>query len=694
MQCGTSLRFSALDPIFVKGKSEKVNIYRPYPSDPDCYPLPSPAHHGGKNLFTPIYTSQREYFAAQQSLIFLQAFLRRNAQREQALFNSKSRNRFPVRGEDTSSIATKPSTSSTNGSGNNNNNKKSSKQMKSSLSFARGYSSNGDDNRSSDAASTASHVSAGRRMSAKRNSIITLKPEDSNSNSFSQAQSQAQTTPTISTTSRKTKTHRPTLTPAGIKPIHRSDTFDFFERKSSFGRMSDFETSGNPFNSPGRTPTPNNTPTNNNSNNNNNNNNENFPNENQNENKIFITVPRQLRIDNLRIDSPMLQPVNMSDVKTFYGLLSHAKKLAAEANLLTPEQLKLGTDAFCLNISGTRSFLPTSNFDIKFLPAFIACAFDVDLGDDEIDEMLIDFSSFDVYTNSPRRKSLLKSQSSFQQGNIFELTFIAEMEMLNVQSRLCVARRTLLEQKLQLVDKGIGSITILEGEPGSGKTEILASFVARCLPNTAVVYVTSGSPFFGHATNCGPWATVIQQYLDLTAKASINEPNSTTSTNNQDDDIQITRANTLMDELKKSGCSSELLDEAYIMNDLLKIKIPLPEGKNDARKNSNSSSNNVAHFDNEVDGKKNFVREIIMKLLHRLSSYRPSLIIMDNAMYLDDFSWELAYEVANDVDLALTIVFATRPIGNYQCRYSKISSFYEQVSERCEPKKQKLPNFN
>lgn len=91
--CGASLLFTELDSIRVKGKSQAVKIYRPYPPDRDKYPKPQPAHHGGPNLYEPIYTAQKEYYTAHRTLTFLQVFLRHNSKREKNLRENQENSR-------------------------------------------------------------------------------------------------------------------------------------------------------------------------------------------------------------------------------------------------------------------------------------------------------------------------------------------------------------------------------------------------------------------------------------------------------------------------------------------------------------------------------------------------------------------------------------------------------------------------
>jgi len=659
-----------------------VKIYRPYPSDTTLYPPPAPAHHGGPNLFTPIYQKQREYHAAQQSLVFLQAYLKHNGKREKSLANHKvGGSRFAARSEDGQIKGENNTGSSFSKSGRNTKKQQSSKLLGSPASFASSVDTHSD--------RVSSHrLSLSSTKGPRRNSLFNLRL-DSNNDAVS------------GSSDKQPRVVRPTLTQSGVKPIHRSSTVDF-ERSSSAGTGSDDvpQSTSPPFSGSFlRTSTGNTAPITTSD-----------GNVSTGFNQICITVPRQLRIDNLRIDSPVLPSIAMRSVKTFKDLLQVARGLASESGLLSPEQNQLGIEGFALNISGTRSFLPDQDFDIKFLPAFVAEAFSVDLFDDEIDEMFIDYGHFDVHAVSdPGEPKRERSQTFVDNGSVFELTLIAEMEKLNVQSRICVARRGLLEQKIKLVNDKKSSVTIVEGEPGSGKTEVLANFVARCLPNTAPIYVTTGSPFFGHAPHCGVWATVIQQYLDLViaheAKANPSKPESTkvkpvgiTSRyfprgNGKKQElsppttqsVEEKRAEVLLSELEKAGCSQELLSEAYVLNDLLKVDLPSPTDQyrpsEEEEKKTRESVDELAHTQMNSLLKEDQIKKIMILLLHRICDFRPSIIIFDNAMFLDDFSWDLAHDIANEElpKLKLMIVFATRPIANYLCRYSVVSDHYHNL---------------
>lgn len=83
----------------------------------------------------------------------------------------------------------------------------------------------------------------------------------------------------------------------------------------------------------------------------------------------------------------------------------------------------------------------------------------------------------------------------------------SEMKRNESQSRIC-----LLQHKIALHQK-TGSVVLLEGMPGAGKTEALSVFAARTMPRSALIHFTAASPYHVNK-KFGGWQMVLQQYLD------------------------------------------------------------------------------------------------------------------------------------------------------------------------------------
>ena len=674
--CGPSLLFTELDAINVKGKSDAVKIFRTYPSDREKYPLPRPVHHGGENAFKPIYKAQKEYYTAQRTLSFLQMYLRHNSLRVAALKNgtmsdSSSRGYMkpvigsPKRGRKASAVY--------GGEGGSRFKEfkatDSSPILGSPLSF-------GDDSRGS----------MSRRMSgalgnnpARRNSVLTMK--------LPVMEATASTGRKLKRTTvcgHQPKIHRPTLTPSGLVPIHHATSSGAFgfDRLSSVGegynRMS-FDESGDEEDSflsgiPGGVST-------------------------SNcvggrkgsilgglaDYQIFVTVPEDLRIDKFRYDSPCLSGIYLSELSDFEDLKSRVVKLAVQQGRIHEDDKD--TMRVALMIMGTRCFLPEENFDVRYLPAFVACSFDMDLDKDDMD---LAMRSSDMFSNGGRSgssasmtfgrcKSSIGMQGNSPRKKTIELMLIKEMEKLNVQNRVGVVKRRLLEHKIRLVDEGKGGVIILEGEPGCGKTELLASFVARTLPNTSATYVTHGASFCGHVKAFGVWGVIVQQFLDLRVTTLEKEDEKL------GDGIVEKRTKVLMQELGDSFAEEEstryrwLLDYVFLLNGVCTVNAP----KSD--KNAEGGPRTKQKKDSNL-----IVKALLFRMIKRMATYKSSIIIFDDAMHLSHESWSLALAVANLISSysklkekggegKLLLIFSMRPMNHYRSRYESVSPDYDDL---------------
>ena len=185
-----------------------------------------------------------------------------------------------------------------------------------------------------------------------------------------------------------------------------------------------------------------------------------------------------------------------------------------------------GPEHFLLHIVGTRYFLPRSAVSVRWLRAFVCRAHGLPAHNDEVP---LAFSG---------------------DGVAAKLQLVHESAALNLQSRACVARFVLLEKHALLVDKGMGNVVLVEGDPGCGKTDVLASTLdnATLQPTEDVVpppfLVATASAF--HSRPYGCWCGAVQQLLDLlsardaTAKAEAETLMSDKATKPRPEDAEKT----------------------------------------------------------------------------------------------------------------------------------------------------------
>ena len=659
--CGAGLLFTDLDSITVKGKSIPVDIFRPYPTDTKKYPIPAPASHGGPNLYTSIYMAQKEYYTAYHTLSFLQAYLRHNNIREKNRKNKMMQiERLGITRREKSmaggtsafapgSASSDRSSLQSDGSKSKYRNQDSSPLLGSPPSFSESTSVSG---RSTPGASS------------RRNSTLNLKASLNLASFPASSSNIEQKTPRIM---------RPTLTPSGLVPIHHAASQSFgFDRLSSVideHGDEDSDDSGDSGSADCPRPMSGSVTTH-------------GVNRPQDMYQIVITIPHEQRITNLRVDSPTLPAIGLAEATDLHSLLARAKQLAVSCNLLTPEE---AASKLVFNILGSRSFLPHENFDMRYLPAFIACAFDSDLGEEELEAAVGRQSCNSQFSFSETIPPTRDRKMSCLGGGVkktLELTLIKEIEKLNVQSRLCVVKRRLLQKKIRLVDEGRGGVCVIEGEPGCGKTEVLANFVARVLPNTAAVYFTHGAAFCGHVTAFGVWGVVVQQYLDLlVAQRAVKEGNEGTppaapSVEGRTAMLTAELENSFIDDDEDNSRHKWLLSYTYLINELCAVTVAVPEERLDDLPGNTSKV-------------KLIVKALLFRLVRRLASHKSSIIILDDAQHLSHDSWALALALTNIITqresssnpVKLLLIFSLRPVVNYRSRYETISPDYEALVE-------------
>lgn len=110
--------------------------------------------------------------------------------------------------------------------------------------------------------------------------------------------------------------------------------------------------------------------------------------------------------------------------------------------------------------------------------------------------------------------------SSYLKLFLEEEIVIAFLFLRRVLILLCQSRISLLQHKIALVQDQVGSVVLLEGLPGAGKTELLSVFAARTLMRTALTHFTAASPY-NASKSFGSWSMVLQQELDRLYKQEV-----------------------------------------------------------------------------------------------------------------------------------------------------------------------------
>src|SRR3546814_21194499 len=139
------------------------------------------------------------------------------------------------------------------------------------------------------------------------------------------------------------------------------------------------------------------------------------------------------------------RPPRSTRTDTLFPYTTLFRSPSAEQNGLLGED----EDAFVLNITGTRMILPANNLPLTCITEYV--------------------------TEAALARSLnpQELQAMLSAGTV-ELTLTSRVETTAIQNRSTIERRTLLESKIRLVNDSTGSVVLLEGLPGVGKSNLIS----------------------------------------------------------------------------------------------------------------------------------------------------------------------------------------------------------------------------
>ncbi|CAM9367250.1 unnamed protein product, partial [Ectocarpus sp. 6 AP-2014] len=234
------------------------------------------------------------------------------------------------------------------------------------------------------------------------------------------------------------------------------------------------------------------------------------------------------------------------------------------------------------------------------------------------------------------------------------------------------SRISLLQHKIALVGTGTGSVVLLEGLPGAGKTEVLSVFAARTMPRKALIHFTAASPYHVNK-GFGGWSMVLQQYLDSLYKqeavagnqdfsghGGLRRPSVPPVANGGE---QANGAS-ILGQQPLGGRDRMLLRElegfpemhayAFLVNDVLGTNIPNNRKTWDTASSSmnadgmNGNESDSSDFDesSSVGHEQRVKLSILLQLVKSMAASKPRIVVIDDAQFLDKDSWTLALQIA------------------------------------------------
>lgn len=187
------------------------------------------------------------------------------------------------------------------------------------------------------------------------------------------------------------------------------------------------------------------------------------------------------------------------------------------------------------------------------------------------------------------------------------------------------AQRQSLVRKLEQLQQGRGTVVLIEGEPGIGKSRLLEDVLSQ-RDRFQLGWLSGAGTAIERSKPYHAWQSVFASVLHLDRAA----------TPSQQRQWVLDQIPTYPDEIQQL---------APLLNALLPLELPDTDvtrglsGKEKAQK----------------------TRELCVQLLQRLTASLPTVLVLDDAHWLDSASWALAIAVAREVPQLLLIV-ASRPL--------------------------------
>lgn len=201
------------------------------------------------------------------------------------------------------------------------------------------------------------------------------------------------------------------------------------------------------------------------------------------------------------------------------------------------------------------------------------------------------------------------------------------------------AERQLIEERLQAAASGReGAVLVIEAEAGLGKSRLVAHTMSQAQRMGFKSIVGAGdaieksSPYFA-------WRSVFRQLFQLDAAPDTPED-------------------------RRSHVLAQLVQdpEALALAPLLNVVLPLDLPDNE----QTEQLTGPVRADN--------TRNLLLRLLRQALTAEPTLLVLEDAHWLDSASWSLAHQVCRQLP-SLVVLLATRPLGQ------PVPQDYKQIEE-------------
>ncbi|MDA0266969.1 MAG: AAA family ATPase, partial [Cyanobacteria bacterium] len=242
-----------------------------------------------------------------------------------------------------------------------------------------------------------------------------------------------------------------------------------------------------------------------------------------------------------------------------------------------------------------------------------------------------------------RVKGKARPISVYRPNETWTLSHALQMQVLSTQSyglpqAEMVGRRAqqqILANQLRDLQQGQGSVVLIEGEPGIGKSRLLTAFLQFSQASKVRLLAGAGIAIVKHKPYHA-WCSVLIRLLQLNLLASVEQ-----------------QRQQFLEWLEAQPQSIQ--QRGPLLTPMLPFDVPDTE------------------YTQALTGpeRSEATRNLVVELLQNATQTAPTVLVLDDAHWLDSASWALLLAVSQTVTSVLTVV-ATRPMESTVTEYEQL----------------------
>ncbi|MBE7384067.1 MAG: AAA family ATPase [Leptolyngbya sp. SIO1E4] len=222
-------------------------------------------------------------------------------------------------------------------------------------------------------------------------------------------------------------------------------------------------------------------------------------------------------------------------------------------------------------------------------------------------------------------------------SNSLQLQALSVKSYTSTQTEMIgrLAQQQTLKKKLQQLQQGQGAVVLLKGEPGIGKSRLLAEFFKQAQPSGAQLLAGAGAAIVKNQPYHA-WSPILTRLVKFNLVASSEQ-----------------QQQQFLDWL--STQSETVRQQAPLLNPMLPFDWP----DNDETRPLTGQARSQA------------TRSLMVELLQHVGETTPTALVLDDAHWMDSASWAVLLALSQ-AGSSLLIVIATRPLSSAFGEYAQL----------------------